>query len=133
MQQTGYEFTSEQNKVLGGLTSLMTMFAYSLFLMGGLQAVFICTTAPRVAQASRAAIPLLAVVSLAGVVGMALALLLKKAASDFVMIIKTQGNDIDHLMQALGKLRKFFRYTAIVGWILALVLLLTLGQQWLGA
>lgn len=126
---SGYEFTAEQNETLGGLTQLMQFFAYSLYLVGGLQAVFICTTAPAVMASGWSATPVLIAVLLAGLMGMGLGMVLKKAAEDFKLIIDTEGNDVEHLLEGMRKLKSFFRSLGLIAWLLAVALLVALSQS----
>lgn len=126
---SGYEFTAEQNETLGGLTQLMQFFAYTLYLVGGLQAIFICTTAPTVMSSGWSATTVLLAVLLAGLMAMGLGMVLKNAATHFKQIIDTEGNDVDHLLHGMRKLKSFFRLLGLMAWLLAVALLVALSQS----
>jgi len=108
----------------------MRFFAYSLFLGGALQALLICVFLTGALSEGLINIPKppLMVVTLAGILGMYLALGLLNSSRHFMQIVKTQGSDIDHLMHALGRLRSFFMLSGGLLWVLVLVLVLVTGQ-----
>ncbi len=126
----GYEFSENQNKQVASLAQLMRFFAYSLFLGGAMQALLICVFLTGALNEGLINIPKppLMVVTVAGIVGMYLALGLLNSSRHFMEIVKTQGSDIDHLMIALGRLRSFFMLSGGLLWLLVIVLILVTGQ-----
>lgn len=122
----GYEFNEQENESLSSLATLMRLFAQSLFLVGAMQAVYVCVSAQEVLSQSPTMVPTLAATLVAGLVCMGVALFLKQAAERFDAIVETEGNDVDHLMTAFTKLQNFFKVTGAAVWLLALGLAVTI-------
>lgn len=56
-----------------------------------------------------------------GIIQLLIGIWTAKAATSFQLIVKTQGNDIENLMNALGELRKLY---ALQYWIFIIALVL---------
>ncbi len=57
-----------------------------------------------------------------GIIQVVIGIWTTKAATSFQLIVKTQGSDIENLMNALGELRKLY---ALQYWALIIALILT--------
>ncbi|MBW2459603.1 MAG: hypothetical protein JRI68_34230 [Deltaproteobacteria bacterium] len=97
-----YEFTSAQNEVFSQLQLLMKITAAAQFIAS----LTACIALWRPAQLlpTEVGLVLAAIVALPIVVG----LWTFRAATHFKRIVDTRGADIDHLMRALGELRKLY-------------------------
>ena len=110
----GYEFTEEQNRVIGSLASSMGWMSAILVIVGILQ------LAAGIVQVARGGVALIiqAAVVLVG-------WLTHQASKEFREITTSEGNDLGHLMDALEALRKLYRIQVIL--ILAAVVLVFLA------
>jgi hypothetical protein len=100
----GYEFTEEQNRVIGSLASSMGWVSAIIVIVGLLQLVV------GIAQVSKGGIAAIAQAAVYFVVGW----LTHKASKEFREITTSEGNDVGHLMDALGALRVLYRIQVIV-------------------
>ncbi len=104
----GYEFSSTQNLVFNQLQLLMKLTAAGQLV----SALVVCTAMYRPAQM----LPL----EVGVVLGVILALPIVvgiwtfRAAAHFKSVVDTRGGDIDHLMRALGELRKLYLLQAVL-------------------
>ena len=109
METANYEFSSEQNEIIQSLAKKMR------FIGGVLIAMAMIYFAAAIFPFTRAAIPgwygigSICAHSIAGVLYLALGIFTTKAASSFRLIVQTQGNDINNLMDALAYLLKNYR------------------------
>jgi hypothetical protein len=145
-----YEFTSEQNDLIGrlarkmslvGLVSLIFGIFYLLAAVLLIVYLFQDRLPPEVAQQIpedvRAKMPapttyfwgVIVQTALAGLIFTMIGVWTRSAASSFREIVATTGRDISHLMNALGSLHKMYSllYTLIIITILAF--LIALGFQ----
>jgi hypothetical protein len=100
----GYEFTEEQNRVIGGLASSMGWVSAIMVIIGLVQLVV------GIVQLSKGGL----VALLSAVVYLVVGWLTHKASKEFREITTSQGNDLGHLMDALGALRQLYRIQVIV-------------------
>jgi hypothetical protein len=125
MTAATYEFTAEQNETFKGLVSNMKrsaimvatasviLFAYHMVDHFGLSLGRTPTVAVYYVD--------LAVWCLLSAVGVGVAILLLRATGAFTAVIHTEGNDVEHLMQGLTRLRNILQIlfrTATVGSLL---------------
>lgn len=96
--QRQYEFEPQHNRVIGSLARTMVIFGVALMVFGIVQLVFSL-------DARRADMPAPLV---PGVLGLMFGGLLIYSADAFRKIVTTQGRDVDHLMDALSRLRFTF-------------------------
>lgn len=109
MTAAGYEFTAEQNEIFKGLVRNMMrsgiviamasliLFAYHMVDHFGISLGGTPSSAIYYVD--------LTLWCLISVVGVIVAGLLVRATAAFTAVIHTQGNDVDHLMQGLARLR----------------------------
>ena len=140
-----YEFTEDQNKVLGDLAAKMRLVGLFLMLVALVSfllaaALLLFVFRDRLPTEVVAKIPeearnlvaplsnqLWGIIIYAAVTGLIFLLFgmwTRFAASGFQKIVDTKGNDIDHLMGAVGSLRSMFTLLhtfIVVGFILLLV------------
>jgi hypothetical protein len=100
----GYEFTEEQNRVIGGLASSMGWVSAIIVIIGLLQ-LFV-----GIAQVSKGGIGAIVQAVVLLVVGW----LTHKASKEFREITTSEGNDLGHLMDALEALRNLYRIQVIL-------------------
>ena len=124
-----YEFNETQNQVISDLAHKMKFVSFFLVAIGVLKFGFaILLLIEQMEQGY--VVPLDGFIS--GIIYLLLGIWGIKAAGSFQQVVKTQGNDIDHLMSALGNLKNvvslaywlliIFLLVFIVGIILAIVL-----------
>jgi hypothetical protein len=114
-----YEFSPEQNEVIGSLASNMKLVGFVSLIGGGLLALASCLHLAKGGLQSL----------FHGGVAMVVGGFMVQAAGAFRQIVDSRGDDIGHLMTALGALRGLFRLQAILLFCLAFVLVcLSLGQ-----
>ena len=106
-----YEFTEEQNGVIGSLAFYMRFCGIVMLVAAGLQFVVGLLTITRGGFVNVG----VAIISL--IVGV----LTLQAASGFRRIVDTRGKDIGYLMQALQSLRTLYR---IQTWMIIIALIL---------
>ena len=108
-----YEFSSEQNEVIAGLASNMKIVGIISLIGGGLLVVAGCVVPAKGAGSAL----------IQGAFGMVVGGFTVHAAGAFRHIVDSRGDDIGHLMTALGTLRSLYRLQVIVLLCLALVFL----------
>jgi hypothetical protein len=113
-----YEFTNDQNQVIGNLAKKMRLVGIMLEVFGVVGAI--CG----VALINRGGIATL----IQGVIYVFLGYWVARAAEAFQRIVQTQGQDISHLMEALRQLGKYFglQYTLIMIGLVLLALFLVM-------
>lgn len=120
--QWGYEFKPAEDEVIGGLARWVGIFAWFSLIAGTLMAIGGLLTAPA---------GFLNVVG--GAVYLFIGMWLRGAGKSLQNVVTTEGDDIAHLMTALGHLRSAFMAMVIlvgVGILLStLVALLVLGRM----
>lgn len=119
--QGQYEFTADQNVVIGKLASRMRLAGIVQVVFGALQLVGNCgmSTGEGSMKFSSTASPIYLVLIVAGA-------LLIAASVSFKRIVDTEGRDISHLMEALGRFSTSILVQLIAYIILGLLLLLAL-------
>lgn len=121
----GYEFNDTQNRALSRLHQNMGFLAYVLLLTGTLVLVSGCTMAVQMLVSEVA--PVLAGSTLlmggGGLLMILLGMMLLRAVASFRAIVETRGSDIEHLMEALGELRRFFVFSTGLATLMILGLL----------
>ena len=110
-----YEFGARENQVIGELSSRMRFVAVFILLLSALSIVSGFLTL----AGGSGYVPIVN-----GVVALIGALWQLKAARSFREIVDTSGNDLDHLMEALVQLRRF--YTLQVLLVVVLITVVTL-------
>lgn len=154
--QHGFEFDDSQNKTIGSLARKMSLVGMVLLLFGVLQTVngvtsLIMSRNPdRIVQAAEKAgvsaeqlaqikaafaggywsspIVISAIAfALAGLLLLIVGLWTRQAAMDFAGIVRTKGNDIPRLMDALGALNLKYGMMYYMIMIAALISLVSLG------
>jgi hypothetical protein len=150
-----YEFTNEQNALIGSLASKMRFVGLFLFALGALNIllgvlVLLAIYRSRVPQSWLDQLPqamknaeggpvqltlppnnqLWGIVINAGVVGLFYLLMgswTRSAAEDFQKIVDTQGRDISHLMNALASLHSMYALVYTLVMVTLLISLVALG------
>lgn len=114
-----YEFTDAQNVVIGKLASRMMLAGVLQIVFGALQLVGNCglATGEGSVKVSTTGSPIYLTLIVTGA-------LLIAASVSFKRIVDTQGRDISHLMDALGRLSTSILVQLISFIVLAVVLLL---------
>ena len=152
-----YEFSGEQNRLIGDLARKMGLVGFAIMLFGGLQMVngiitFFSTRNPErvIAAAKEAGMPAdklqqlekavtpagglspLGTSSIAFAVTGLLMLLVgmwtQQSAAGFAAIVRTQGQDIHRLMDALGALHKKYSLMYTLLWIAVIATLISLAM-----
>ena len=106
-----YEFNNTQNQLIRQLAQKMRFVGYILLTLGVL---VIVAGIVNFRLGGFATI-------IQGIIQLIIGIWTAKAATSFQMIVKTQGNDIENLMTALGELRKLY---ALQYWIFIIALVL---------
>jgi hypothetical protein len=108
-----YEFTGRQNAVIGPLARDMVWVAVPLLLVGILYGIGVFVS---VLQSFHDAhyIFQAALIGLAMLFYLALGTWTKRSARAFQQIVSTQGQDINHLMDALDNLRKMYGLLSLI-------------------
>ena len=99
-----YEFDSEQNVVLSKTATWVSLFAWILIASSVLSAI------GGVVSADEASIGMLIASGIYFIAG----LRLRGSASSMKQVVETEGNDIEHLIDALDKLGSAFKTMGIV-------------------
>ena len=99
-----YEFDSEQNVVLSKTATWVSLFAWILIASSVLSAI------GGVVSADEASIGMLIASGIYFIAGLGL----RGSASSMKQVIETEGNDIEHLIDALDKLGSAFKTMGIV-------------------
>lgn len=111
MELQPYEFNNTQNQLIRQLAQKMRFVGYILIALGVL---VIVAGIVNFRLGGFATI-------IQGIIQLIIGLWTAKAATSFQLIVKTQGNDIENLMTALGELRKLY---ALQYWIFIIALVL---------
>lgn len=111
MEFQPYEFNNSQNQLIRQLAQKMRFVGYILLALGVLVIV---------AGIVNFRLGGFATV-IQGIIQLIIGIWTAKAATSFQLIVKTQGNDIENLMTALGELRKLY---ALQYWIFIIALVL---------
>ena len=109
MEFQPYEFNNTQNQLIRQLAQKMRFVGYILLALGVL---VIVAGIVNFRLGGFATI-------IQGIIQLIIGLWTAKAATSFQLIVKTQGNDIENLMTALGELRKLY---ALQYWIFIIAL-----------
>lgn len=119
MESQRYEFSGSQNELIKNLADKMRLVGYFLIVAGVLGVVG-GVLALRAGGLGNI---------ISGVVYILIGFWTNNASSGFQRIVKTQGNDIENLMGALGELRKLYtlQYWLLIVFLAFLALLLVLG------
>jgi hypothetical protein len=110
-----YEFTEQENRRITSLVQWMRGFS-AILAVSGLVTLFVL----RFHWSSL----------VGAVVALVMALLTFGASLEFQRIVDTKGKDIDHLMDALAELRKFYMLQVllfVVGTVLSIILAIVLA------
>ena len=116
MEQQQYEFSEEENILVGSLAKKMKfvgIFGIIFGILEILQGVFSDKTA--IVQ---------------GLISIIIGIWTTKASESFQKIVDTQGNDISYLLGALDQLKKLFSlqyWTYLIGTILVIITIISLG------
>ena len=111
MELQPYEFNNTQNQLIRQLAQKMRFVGYILLALGVL---VIVAGIVNFRLGGFATI-------IQGIIQLIIGIWTAKAATSFQLIVKTQGNDIENLMTALGELRKLY---ALQYWIFIIALIL---------
>lgn len=111
MEFQPYEFNNTQNQLIRQLAQKMRFVGYILIALGVL---VIVAGIVNFRLGGFATI-------IQGIIQLIIGIWTAKAATSFQLIVKTQGNDIENLMTALGELRKLY---ALQYWIFIIALVL---------
>jgi hypothetical protein len=117
----GFEFNSEQGKLIGDLGRAMRVVGL-VSLAYALAAITLMAVACWRAK--------MLAIDLSPILGIFLGLWAISGGRSFMDVAATEGNDIPHLMVALGKLRNIFRLIAIlmvIALVVAALVLLTIA------
>ena len=113
---TGFEFSATQNDVLSRLAGRMKFVGIFYIVVGvllGIASIAMLFVMP----------PVGIIYGLVTAAEILIGLWTNNAAASFRMIINTQGNDVDHLMNALESLRKLYnlQFWLLIGGIVLMV------------
>jgi len=120
-----YEFSAAENEVLASVVRWSALLAWFLMIGAGVVAVGAALSG------EAASIGSLIVAAIYFLIG----LNFRGAARSMASVVETSGNDIEHLMAALGRLASAFRITAItllVGSVLFVVAVVSIWR-WMGS
>ena len=112
-----YEFNEAQNRVIQGLSEKMKFVSIFLIVVGLLQVVG--GILPAVLSQSVDAIGFESIIG--GFIYILIGVWGAGAANSFRQVVDTEGNDIDHMMSALGDLKKA---ATITYWLLIIFIVL---------
>lgn len=111
-----YEFTEHQARMISSVASSMRIVGIVLLALGG----FLLVVALVVVMGRGLAG--LSVLGLPGIVGLVIGGFTMQAGTAFRKIVSGKGNDIGHLMEALGALRGLYRLQVVLFVIAAILL-----------
>lgn len=117
-----FEFTPEQNEIMAALSRRMRLVGIVLIVFGILGIVVGLATFGHKGLAGAGA-------TIQGIINLLLGIWLSRSATSFRKIATTQGQDINHLMEALRQLAKFFglQYVLILISLVLLVVALVIA------
>jgi|SRR6516225_1685837 hypothetical protein len=108
-----YEFTSRQNAVIGPLARDMVWVAVPLTVVGALYGIGLVVSVLRSFRDPHFLFQA-ALIGLAMLFYLALGIWTSRSARAFQQIVSTQGQDINHLMDALDNLRKMYGLLGLI-------------------
>jgi len=109
---SSYEFTTTQERLIADLAGKMRFVSYFLIVVGVLQII---------PGLSRLVIAEGFGLVISGVVQLLIGIWTNRAASSFLQVTQTRGNDIDNLMEALKQLRRLY---SLQYWLLIVALVI---------
>jgi hypothetical protein len=109
---SSYEFTTTQERLIADLAGKMRFVSYFLIVVGVLQII---------PGLSRLVIAEGFKLVISGVVQLLIGIWTNRAASSFLQVTQTRGNDIDNLMEALKQLRRLY---SLQYWLLIVALVI---------
>jgi len=109
---SSYEFTTTQERLIADLAGKMRFVSYFLIVVGVLQIIL---------GLSRLVIAEGFGLVISGVVQLLIGMWTNRAASSFLQVAQTRGNDIDNLMEALKQLRRLY---SLQYWLLIVALVI---------
>jgi hypothetical protein len=109
---SSYEFTTTQERLIADLAGKMRFVSYFLIVVGVLQII---------PGLSRLVIAEGFGLVISGVVQLLIGIWTNRAASSFLQVAQTRGNDIDNLMEALKQLRRLY---SLQYWLLIVALVI---------
>lgn len=115
-----YEFNSAQNEVIGLLATRMAGVMVPMLLFAVAQFGICVWLFLRHLAEWGFMVPLLS--GLIGAFAVVMALFLKDGAKEIQLIVDTEGADIDHLMNGLSSIKKFYSYAYGLAGAMTLVL-----------
>jgi hypothetical protein len=117
MSESQYEFNEAQNRVIQGLSQKMKFVSIFLIVIGLLQVAG--GILPAVLSQSVSTIGVEYIIG--GFIYILIGVWGASAANSFQQVVDTEGNDIDHMMGALGNLKKA---TTLAYWLLIIFIIL---------
>jgi hypothetical protein len=114
MESQEYEFSNSQNELIQHLADKMRFVGYFLIVLGA-----ILTLVGLISLVKGGGVS--AIVN--GTIQLLIGFWTQKAAASFARIVKTQGNDMQNLMGALGELRKLY---TLQYWLYIIAIVFTL-------
>ncbi len=119
-QEEQYEFNTAQNEVIGQLAARMSGLKAPLLLFAVVQFIMGVWLFVKHLPEWGVMVPVLS--GLIGAFSVAMAMLIKDGSKEIQLIVDTEGADIDHLMNGLSSIKKFYSYAWILASILTAVL-----------
>jgi hypothetical protein len=120
-----YEFDSQQDRILAGLSQDMRWVAVPLMFVGVMYGIACAAGIVRAFSHPEALLGAI-FIGLAMLFYLALGTWTQRAAVSFYQITRTQGRDVTHLMGALENLRKMYALLSLIVKIYVAVVLITL-------
>jgi hypothetical protein len=114
-----YEFNSEENKQFRGVVVLMRLMSAVTYLSGGLYLTLLTLHIPRFDNYLAEGLGFTFALILGTAILMTVSALLYSSSTKFQLVIDTEGNDIEHLMNGLEKLNSVFRWGSRGLWLIA--------------
>ena len=115
--ESSFEFSKEQNVVIKSLSTCMRWVGAVLLVVGALLCI---AGVLRLADGGLASL-------LTGIIYVVIAVFTYQAANAFRRVVDSTGQDVNHLMAALGSLRNLYRLQVIILAVAALFLIVSLG------
>ncbi|RKZ91951.1 MAG: hypothetical protein DRR19_05660 [Candidatus Parabeggiatoa sp. nov. 1] len=116
MSEPQYEFNEPQNQIISGLSQKMKFVSIFLIVVGLLQAL-----GGVLSMVSAQSVSGLVEGLIGGIIYIFVGVWGAGAANSFQQVVDTEGNDIDHMMSALGDLKKAATLTY---WLLIIFIIL---------
>ncbi|PSO92314.1 MAG: hypothetical protein BRC46_08850 [Cyanobacteria bacterium QS_6_48_18] len=117
MQSGSYEFNSTQEKLVQALANKMRFVSFFLIAIGILRFI---TGIVALIRGTPLIDTIISGAIISGIIILLIGFWTYTAASSFNRIVKTQGNDIENLMNALKELRKLY---TLQFWLFIIVLI----------